>query len=154
MDDQKYNASTRQRIADIGLGFRVDRTVSTHINATTPYFTISGGPILLTGLVGRVVVASGANACSWAATPTAGAATSLSANLDINPAVTGDLITITGVGSDAMTYNASVTGLAMMTTNVIVPIGTLDFIAAAADGSTVWSMFYYPLAVGANVVVA
>ena len=154
MKDQLYNDSTRSMIATIALGLRVDRAVSTHLAATTPYFTVSGGPILLTGLLGTVVVASGANLSSWAATPTTGAATSLSGDLDIDPAVAGGHLTITGVGNAAMTYNASATGLAMMATAVIVPIGTLDFIAAAADGSTVWSMWYKPLAVGATVVVA
>lgn len=154
MEDQLYNDSTRIMLTTIALGIRVDRAVSTHLAATTPYFTVSGGPILLTGLLGTVVVASGANACSWAANPTTGANTSLSGNLDIDPAVAGDLMTITGVGNAVMTYNASATGLAMLATTVVVPIGTIDFIAAAADGSTTWSMWYRPLAVGASVVAA
>lgn len=154
MWDQLFNDSTRLMITTMALGVRVDRAVATHDNATTPYFTVAGGPVLLTGLLGTVVVASGANLCSWAATPTTGAATSVSGDLDINGLVAGTHLTITGVGNAVMTSNASVTGLAMMATKVIVPIGTLDFIAAAADGSTIWSMWYKPLAVGATVVVA
>lgn len=154
MDDQKLNLSSRMKIADIVLGIRVDRAAATHINATTPYFTVSGGPILLTGLVGTITVASGANATNWEATPTAGATVPLSAALDIDPALVGDLYTITGVGSDAGTYNASATGLAMMTSNQIIPVGAISFVAAAADGASSWSLWYVPLALGASVVAA
>jgi len=149
-----YDFETKQRIVDLHLGLRIDRAVATHDNATTPYFTVSGGPVLLTGLVGTVVVASGANLCSWAATPTTGAATSVSGDLDINGLVTGTHLTITGVGNAAMRSNATATSLGMLATKVVIPIGTFDFIAAAADGSTIWSMWYVPLTEAAYVIAA
>lgn len=149
-----YNFENKQRAVDLFLGLRVDRAASTHLGATTPYFTIAGGPILVTGLFGIVTVASGANACSWAFNPTTGTSGSVSGNLDIDPAVVGGIITITGVGNAAMTYNASATGLAMLATKVVIPIGTLDFIAAAADGATSWTLFYVPLLEASYAVAA
>jgi len=137
------------------LGVRVDRAVSTHLAAVTPYFTISGGPVLLTGLVGTVVTeAVGVTNFHWETLPTAGAVEPLCALLDVDPAVIGSLLTITGVGSDAMTYNASATGLATMTANPILSIGALNAEIAAASGATSWSLWYVPLAVGATVVAA
>ncbi len=137
------------------MGIKVDRAASTHIAATTPYFTIAGGRVLLTGLVGAVTVASGANACSWVANPTTGTATQVvCAALDINPAVVGDSLTITGKVADPMTYG-SAAGLPMMDVKgVVLNAGTLDFIAAGADGATSWVLFYVPIDDGAYVEAA
>ena len=136
------------------LGARVDRDAATHAATTTSYFTILRGRVLLTGLMGTVTVASGANACSWVANPTTGTATQkVSANLDINPAVVGDTITITGLAGDAMVYGTTA-GLGTMERNVILLPGTLDFIAAAADGATSWVLFYIPLDDGGEVTAA
>lgn len=142
-------------IRKLKLGMKVERALSTHLAATTAYFTVTSGRVLLTGLVGLVTTASGANACSWTANPTTGTGTQpVCAALDINPALVGDALTITGVGSAAMTYNASATGLAGMSTPVVLSEGTLDFIAAAADGATSWTLFYVPIDDGAYVVAA
>lgn len=150
-----YSPSTIARIADIKVGIRVDRAAETHAAATTPFFNILGGKVLMTGLVGEITTASGANLCSWLATPTTGTAQPVCADLDINPALLGDALTITGVGTAAMTYNASATGLPMMGGGgVVLNVGTLDFIAAAADGATKWSIFYVPLEDGASVEAA
>jgi len=136
------------------LGNKLDRTVSTHLAATTPYFNIIGGRVLLTGLIGQIVDAATANACSWVANPTTGTATQvLCAALDINPALTGDSLTITGLAADAMMYGTAA-GLGWMERNVPLLIGTLDFIAAAAVGSTIWSVFYVPIDDGAYMTVA
>lgn len=137
------------------LGKKVDREAATHAAATTPYFTINTGRVLLTGLVGHITVASGANACSWVANPTTGTATQVvCAALDINPAIEGDSLTITGLVADAMTYGTAA-GLPMMNVKGVVLLpGTLDFIAAAADGATSWTLFYIPIDDGAYVTAA
>lgn len=148
-----YNKMTRQRVADIVLGLRVDRDAATHAAATTHYFKITGGKVLLTGLIGEITVASTANACSWVANPTAGTATqAVCAALDIDPAVVGDALTIPGAGNAAMTYGGSATGTPMMGyKGQVLCAGYLDFIAAAAVGATKWSLFYVPIDDGAYV---
>jgi hypothetical protein len=145
-----FNNSTRQMLANMGVGLRVDRAASTHLAATTPYFTVSG-VIQLTGLYSIVTVASGANACSWSVNPTAGTATSICGNLDIDPALVGDLLGITGVVATAMTYGGAVVG---MMQPLVITSGTIDFIAAAADGATSAHLFYLPMSAGASVVAA
>jgi hypothetical protein len=145
-----YNTSTRQMLADIGIGMRVDRAASTHLAATTPYFTVVGD-VMITGLVGKVTVASGANLCSWSVNPTAGTTEGICADLDIDPALVGDLLGITGVVATAMTYGAAVVNIMQP---LVVTTGTIDFIAAAADGATSWSIFYVPLTDGAYITAA
>lgn len=139
----------------IKLGLKVDRAASTHIAATTPYFNVVGGRVLVTGLVGLVTVDSGANVCSWVANPTTGTATQvLCAGLDINPALIGDSLTITGIVADPMTYGAAA-GLPMFeVSGIVCLVGTIDFIAAAADGDTSWVIFYVPMDDGAYITAA
>lgn len=145
-----FNESTRRMLTNIGVGLRVDRTAAALINATTPFFTVTG-VIQLTGLYGLITVASGANACSWSVNPTAGTTTSICGNLDINPALVGDLLGITGVVATNMTYGGAVVG---MMQPLVITAGTIDFIAAAADGSISAHLFYLPMSDDANVVVA
>ena len=145
-----FNNSTRNMLSQMGVGLRVDRAAATHAAATTPYFTVTG-VIQLTGLYSIVTVASGANACSWSVNPTAGTTISISGNLDIDPALVGDLIGITGVVATAMTYGGAVVGIMQP---LVITAGTVDFIAAAADGATTAHLYYLPLTEGANVVVA
>jgi hypothetical protein len=134
------------------LGKRVDRAAATHAAATTPYFTVHTGRVLVTCLVGHITVASGANICSWVANPTIGTATQvLCAGLDINPAIVGDSLTITGVVASAMTYGTAAGLPAMIHSGIICLPGTIDFIAAAADGATSWALFYVPIDDGAYV---
>jgi len=150
-----YDFENKQRSADMHLGFRVDRAAAAHAAAVTAYFTIAGGPVLLTALVGTVTVeAVGITNFHWETLPTAGAVSPVCALLDVDPAIVGSLLTVTGVGNVAMTYNASATGLAMMTTNVVLPIGALNAEISAASGSTSWSLFYLPLTEAAYVVAA
>ena len=145
-----FNDSTRQMLSNMGGGLRVHRAASTHLAATTPYFTVSG-VIWLTGLYSIVTVASGANACSWSVNPTAGTTTSICGNLDIDPALVGDLLGITGVLATAMTYGGAVVGIMQP---IFVTSGTIDFIAAAADGATSAHLYYWPMSAGASVVTA
>ena len=155
MPVRNYNQSTIDVIADIQLGIMVERAAAALTNALTPIFNIIGGPVLMTGFFGQITVASGANATHIEATPTTGTSIPVAANLDIDPAAVGDYLTITGVGSAAMTYNASATGLPMMDSKgFILPVGTLDIHPAAADGSASWTIFYIPLATGAYVTAA
>ena len=145
-----FNQSTRQMLANMGVGLRVDRAAAALTAATVPFFTVTG-VIQLTGLYGLITVDSGANLCSWSVNPTAGTTTSICANLDINPALVGDLLGITGVVATAMTYGGAVVG---MMQPLLVTAGTIDFISAAADGTISAHLYYLPMSAGANVVTA
>jgi len=145
------NFDEGKALRQLMLGKKVERAAAACLAATTPFFNIIGGDVLLTGLRGKITVAATANACSWVANPTVGTATQvLCAALDINPALVGDSLTITGLAGDAMVYGTAA-GLGTMGRNIILLTGTLDFIAAAAVGSTSWTLFYVPIDDGAYV---
>ena len=145
-----FNESTRRMLTNMGVGLRIDRGAAALAAATTTFFTVTG-VIQLTGLYAIVTVASGANACSWSVNPTVGTTTSICGDLDINPAIVGDLLGITGVVATNMTYGGAVVG---MMQPLIITAGTIDFISAAADGSISAHLFYLPLSDDANVVAA
>jgi len=145
-----YNQSVRKTVGDIAVGLRIDRAAAAHVNATTPFFTVTG-VVQITGLYSIVTAASGANACSWSVNPTVGTTISLCGDLDIDPAIVGDILGITGVVATNMTYGGAVVGIMQP---LLVTAGTIDFIAAAADGSSSSHLVYVPLTAGANVVTA
>jgi hypothetical protein len=145
-----FNESTRTMIGNMALGLRVDRAAALHANVTKPYFTVVG-QVLLTGLLGLVTVECGANSCVWTVVPTAGTTTDLCTAADINAAVVGDLIGITGVLATALTFGGAVV---QMMQPVAINAGTIDFHAAAADGQTSWSVWYIPLSDGAYITAA
>jgi hypothetical protein len=135
------------------LGKKVDRDADTHTNATHAHFEIHTGRVLMTGLVGKCTVVSAANDTIWEAVPTTGTAQPVCGILDIDPVAVGDSMTITGKANDAMTYNASASGLPMMTYGgVVLNVGTLNLHPAAADGASSWTLFYVPIDDGAHVV--
>lgn len=145
-----FNESTRDMISNMALGLRVDRTAAALAAATTPYFTVTG-VIQVRALYAKITVASGANACSWSVNPTDGTTVKICGDLDINPALVGDILGITGVLATAMTYGGAVVGIMQP---LIITAGTIDFIAAAADGSISAHIVYVPISDGANVVAA
>ena len=52
-----YNLSTRQRVADLVTGLRVDKAaISIAAASTKSLFTVAGGNVLVLGLVGEVTV--------------------------------------------------------------------------------------------------
>ena len=145
-----FNNSTRNMLANMGVGLRVDRDAAALAAAVVPFFTVTG-VVQITGLYGIVTVASGANLCNWNADATAGTTVDICADLDINPALVGDLLGITGVIATAMTYGSAVVG---MSQPLIVTAGSITFTAAAADGSISTHLYFLPLSEDANVVAA
>ena len=157
-----YSQSTRQRIADIMLGCRVDRAASVlpqHGGADdVTYFTISTGKILMTMLVGEVTVdIDGANQIVITHNPTDGATAVLNTQLDVNSCVKGDVITITGALGDAM-IPATAAGSVIASTykGVILTPGVISFNSSGTSttGRWKWSLFYVPMDNGAYVVAS
>ena len=143
-----------QAFRKLRLGRKVDKAAANLTNAATTLFTVSAGRVLMTGFIGTITGASAANSCTWAHAPTTGTAQPIAAALDIDPALVGDNVTITGVASAAATYNASATGLPMMANPVILSPGNLQITPAAASGAMSWTMFYIPIDDGAYVSAA
>lgn len=150
-----FNSGLAERL--LVLGTKVDRAAaSLPQSATTTYFTISGGRILLLMLIGEVTTIIQAQACNfkWTSTPTTGTAVDMCANLDLNGKEAGTMLGITGLASDAMVGpNAGLT--TGMKQQMILPIGNLRVTTSASNtGATKWSAFYLPIDDGASLAAA
>ena len=139
------------------LGIKVDKASFTlPATATGSLFTVTGGRILLTSIIGEVttLVQTQANNTKLISTPTTGTAVDMCVVLDITADEAGCLYGITGVPATALVgTNAGLT--VQMYNYQIIPIGTIGLSCAATNtGATKWSMTYIPIDDGAAVVAA
>ena len=138
------------------LGKRVDKAAANlPQTAAGGLFTISGGRILLTAIVGEVttIIQNIAVNAKLNAAPTTGGGADICANLNIQNFAVGRLLGITGVPADAMVSLGGV--VAIMTQPFVLKPGTLQMTTDAnATGQVKWSLFYQPIDDEANVVAA
>lgn len=135
-------------------GAKVDKATAALPQTTTgTLFTVTGGRIILTNIIGEVttIIQTQANATKLVSTPTTGTAVDMCATLDITADEVGCLYTITGLPTDAMYGPNAGLGQAMSRW-LIIPVGTIKLSCAASNtGSVKWSMTYIPLDDGATV---
>jgi hypothetical protein len=149
-------------IRDIWLGRRqlgqtTERATAVVTAATVPLFTVSGGRIKVTQILGEVTTVMQALATNvrLSANPTTGTTRNMCANLNIASYAAGDLLGITGVNTDPMLPPATSGVLEAQTFGVIVQEGTIDLISdAAPTGSIKWTLKWVPIDEGAAVVAA
>jgi len=139
------------------LGEKAER--ATALPATGSLFTISGGRVLMTSIVGELTVACDANATAskLQANPTTGTTRDLCTAVNIASYAKGDLIGITGIAANALLPPASAGSIEGMTTPCLLQEGTLDLNVAApgqVDGRVQWTMRYIAIDQGAHVVAA
>ena len=143
-----------------GLGERADAALADLPQSKAEnLFTISGGRVLMTAIIGEVttVIATAANNLKLTATPTVGTARDIAANLDIGtvPWQEGDVLGITGINTDAMIPAVSAGSVEGMTVPVVLQEGTLDWACdASKTGKIKWTMRYIALDEGAQVVAS
>ncbi len=145
------------QLRTILFGTKVDRATAALPQTTqAALFTITGGRILLTSIVGEVTTAiqNQANNTKLVANPTTGTDVDICAVLNVAADEVGCLYGITGLFSDALVgANA---GAGVIPRNpVVLPVGTLDLNCAASNtGSVKWSLTYIALDNGASVAAA
>ena len=142
--------------SDSWLGNSVSKATGTLSAADIPLFTIAGGRIVLTALIGEVTTAVTApNSSKLQLNPTVGAVNAdLCAALDIGSTDTpvGNLLAITGIPGDAMIRAA---GLARIQTNwLVLDEGQIEQVSAGADGAITWKASWLPYDDGATLVAA
>lgn len=146
-----------QAFTSVVLGFRVDKASATLPASTVQaLFTIAGGRVAITGIVGQVttVVETQANNTKLVANPTTGTDVDICAVLDITADEVGTLYGITGIFGDAMVGANAGAGI-LPQRPVVVNVGTIDLSCAATNtGATKWTLWYVPLDEGATVVSA
>lgn len=149
------------QIRAIGLGVRVENAASKVLpqNATSTVFTVTGGRVLITSLVGLVttVVAGTTPALKVVATPTTGTANDLCTTGTITGDEVGTMYSLPGPVGSALNISGSGSGgVTGQTAPVIVNKGTIGVNCSAADasGEVKWCLTYIPLDAGAAVTAA
>lgn len=146
-------------LVTLAVGQRVDR--ATAVLPATAYgalFTVAGGRILVTGLIGEfTVVASGtATTVKVTGTPTSGTATDWSTAVAVTSKEVGSQITLPAVFAGAtVVNNAGAGGQLQVASPFVAAIGTLGITTSATNtGSVKWSLFWIPLDNAATVAAA
>ncbi|MCU1687772.1 MAG: hypothetical protein JWQ81_8511 [Amycolatopsis sp.] len=147
------------QIRQILLGSKVERaTAALPQTATGNIYTVAGGRILVTGLVGEVTVATGAVATNLkiSTAPTTGTAVDLTANTLVTSKEVGSQYTLPAAsGSAGIVKNGGAGGQFPTHQPYIIPIGAISITTDASDtGSMKWTLTYIPLDDGASVVAA
>ena len=142
------------------LGFRVEKAAGASVaTGETSLFTITGGRVLLTQIVGEVTVVIQTQATNLkvvydpADPPSAGADTDLCAVLDITADAVGTLYGITGTVADALIEGIGRV-LAQHTPHILSEGAIHQNSSAASTGGIKWTIWYIPLDDGASVAAA
>jgi hypothetical protein len=151
-----YNKSTRQRVADINLGLRVDKAANTTPLASADLFTVSGGRVKVNLLVGEVtsLIETAATTVQFVSNPTVGAAVNLTGNTtDLTAAAVGVQLGITGTAAgQVLLANALAPAQAAA---VVVSAGKISVVyGAGSTGAIKYSLWYVPIDEGAYVEAA
>jgi hypothetical protein len=150
-----FNSSTRQMLADMVLGVRVDTgTITIPHTTSTVYYHIHGGKVLVTGLVGEMTTAAdGANSIHIDHTPTTGTASVIGAAADIDSWAIGDIISLLGLYSDVILPAVAAGTTPMLAyKGVVMTPGTLGWQSSGTTaGDWKWTIFYIPLDDGAYI---
>lgn len=140
-------------IRSIGLGFLVTKATGTLTNATSSLFTVSGGLVAVTSLVGRVTTAiTVANTYKLQHNPTAGTTKDLCASADIGSTDTalGEVFVITGLATDAIAIGSKGNKAPL----IILETGDIEQVSSGTDGAITWYLTYAPIDTAATVVAA
>ena len=123
-------------------------------------FTVAGGKVLVTALIGTVsgaAVDAGASNTSFVTNPTTGTDAAMCAVLDINADEAGTIYSITGEPGTAL-QGGSGGGAAANVAGFVVPVGTIDLLTVADVGTGgalgAFDIWYVPLDPGATVTAA
>lgn len=139
------------------LGQTTERATAVLTSATVPLFTISGGRIKVTQIIGEITLGMQvlATNVSLSATPTVGTARALCIATNISGYAIGDLLGIDGINTSALLPAASSGVVEAQTMGVIVQEGVINVISdAAPTGSIKWTLKWIPIDNGASVIAA
>lgn len=143
------------QVRSILLGVRVSKETGTLAATTISLFTVAGGKVLITSIVGEVTTAiTVANSYKLQHNPTTGVTSDLVAATDIGTTDTpaGNLLGFTGVKTDSI-----ITGpgrASALTSPIVLTAGVIESVSAGTDGVITWVLTYVPLDNGASVVAA
>ena len=150
-----YAPSTRQRIADLKMGIRVNRATA-NMATTVPLFHIYVGRVLMNLILGEVteVLETKVSNTKLVLDPVeAGTTNDLCATADFSDLHVGTLITIAGVAGTAIQTTKASETVRGQDVPVVLAVGDIEpSMSATLTGSIKWSMWYVPLDKGAYVL--
>lgn len=147
------------QVRSIALGTKVDRATATiPQTATQSIFTISGGRILVTGLVGEVttVIGSTATTLTVVSTPTSGTAVTLASATAITSKEVGAQATLPLTSGGALVVNNAGNGGQFPShAPYVIGVGSIQITTSASTtGAMKWTLTYVPLDDAASVAAA
>lgn len=132
------------------LGVTVSKSTGTLAATTIPLFTIAGGLVAVTSIVGRVTTAiTVANSYKLQHNPTAGTTVDLCTATDI-----GTTDTVVGEILVAKKGAALAVGAALLVAPVVMETGQIESVSAGTDGVIKWYVSWVPIDDGATLVAA
>jgi hypothetical protein len=141
------------QLRTINFGSRVQKSTGTLAATTVPLFTIAGGLVAVTSLIGRVTTAvTVANSYKLQHNPTAGTTVDLCAATDIGTTdtVLGEILVVNGAKATGLVVGA----LAAPNYPILMDVGQIEHVSAGTDGVILWALTYVALENGASVVAA
>jgi len=138
---------------DLLLGGKpVTKSTGTLAATTVQLFTVAGGIVCVTSLVGLVTTSiTVANSYKLQHDPTAGDTSDIVAATDIG---TTDTVAGTVLGFSGTPGDSIEKGAAGLSRPLFLPAGEIESVSAGTDGVITWYLTWVPLEVGATVVAA
>lgn len=141
---------SQARVLALG-GPPATKATGTLAASTVPLFTIAGGLVVVTSLVGVVTTAiTVANSYKLQNNPTTGTTVDLCAATDLgtNDTAVGDTLGMAGAGGITRGLGiASGEGL-------VIPVGQIEHVSTGTDGAITWYCTWFPYNDGATLVAA
>lgn len=132
------------------LGVTVTKSTGTLAATTIPLFTVAGGLVCVTSIVGRVTTAiTVANSYKLQHNPTAGTTVDLCTATDI-----GTTDTVVGEILVAKKGAALAVGAALLVAPLVMETGQIESVSAGTDGVILWYVSYVPIDDGATLTAA
>lgn len=153
-------------IRQINLGQYATKITTATTNGSQSLFTVAGGLVAVTCLVGIATVAFDGTVTSinLTHTPTGGAAGDVAAATVVTSDAIGTIYTVTGVAAETLSLqttggaevpNVTFGKLWQHGSALVLPAGSLKYKGTAADAGTVaWHLTYVPISSGATVTAA
>jgi hypothetical protein len=141
------------------LGVKVERAAAIQPQtAQAAIFTVAGGKVLVTSLIGEVVVATPAttNTLAIAGNPTSGTDVTWASATSTASKEIGAIITPAVTAGSALVVANAGGGNAIAPTGYVAQVGTIDLVTtgSAATGTIKWTITYVPIDTGATVTAA
>lgn len=141
------------------LGIPVQRAAALQPQtAQAAIFTVAGGKVLVTSLIGEVVVATPAttNVVKVVGNPTSGTDVDWTSTTSTASKEAGSIISLNPTAGGALIVTNAGGGAAISPTGFVAQIGTIDLntSGSAATGTIKWTLTYVPIDTGATVTAA